>query len=208
MEWDFDKSPEEPEETPKRKPRTHQSRSEEDLTYQIKEARKLLIGNAIVNKKKYLVKEMDVSDNRARVLQFIVAHEDVLQNIYKTYNYAEMTKARNERNSTVRINKNLVMELEELHEAMGFIEDIHSTAIPDFSPQSAPKSKEATAIALLSDVHYEERVEPTVVYGYNEYNPDIANLRLQRYFTGLLKLIRKEREKVPIKTLTVLLLPS
>jgi len=53
--------------------------------------------------------------------------------------------------------------------------------------------KEAVAVALASDWHVEEKVEKSVVNNLNEYNPDIASLRIKYFFKNLLRLIRKEQ---------------
>ncbi len=60
---------------------------------------------------------------------------------------------------------------------------------------------EATAIVQASDWHVEEVVEPSTVNGLNTYNLDVAKQRADRYFRNVLKLVRKERQDVAIKTL-------
>lgn len=60
---------------------------------------------------------------------------------------------------------------------------------------------EAVAIVQASDWHVEESVEPATVNGLNTYNLEIARRRAENYFRNTLKLIRKERQDVEIKTL-------
>lgn len=48
------------------------------------------------------------------------------------------------------------------------------------------------AIALFSDAHIEETVEPASVLGKNEYNVDIAETRIKNYFTNLATCINKD----------------
>lgn len=62
---------------------------------------------------------------------------------------------------------------------------------------------QATVIALASDWHVGQRIDPRTVNYLNEYNPDIAEKRAGRYFTNLLKLVKKERVAVEIKNLVL-----
>lgn len=49
------------------------------------------------------------------------------------------------------------------------------------------------AIALFSDVHIEETVDPATVLGMNEYNIDIAKQRITNYFVNLVKCLEKDK---------------
>lgn len=48
------------------------------------------------------------------------------------------------------------------------------------------------AIALFSDAHIEETVDPNTVLGLNEYNIEIAERRIQCYFKNLVKAINED----------------
>ena len=48
------------------------------------------------------------------------------------------------------------------------------------------------AVALFSDAHIEETVEPASVLGKNEYNVAIAEERIKNYFTNLATCIKKD----------------
>lgn len=48
------------------------------------------------------------------------------------------------------------------------------------------------AIALFSDAHIEETVEPASVLGKNEYNVEIAEMRIKNYFNNLATCINKD----------------
>ena len=77
----------------------------------------------------------------------------------------------------------------------------------EYSFKTTPgKKSEATAIALLSDIHAEERVDKQTVNGLNEFNPDICKQRVINYFVNLRKLIDKERQDVEISKLVLGLL--
>lgn len=49
------------------------------------------------------------------------------------------------------------------------------------------------AIALFSDAHIEETVYPSSVLGLNEYNIDIAEERIQKYFVNLVKALNEDQ---------------
>jgi len=65
---------------------------------------------------------------------------------------------------------------------------------------------EATAVAVLSDVHFAETVESENVNGRNEYNPDVAKKRLEKFFQNLVRLIQIFGEKSHIHNLVLALL--
>ncbi|GAC1604384.1 MAG: hypothetical protein NVS3B25_33610 [Hymenobacter sp.] len=66
-----------------------------------------------------------------------------------------------------------------------------------------PGQGEATAVALYSDWHLEERVDLHQMNGLNEYNPDIAEARARCCFQNTLRLVQKERAAVRIDELLV-----
>lgn len=75
------------------------------------------------------------------------------------------------------------------------------------SPQMRGKGKsEAVAIAVASDWHVGEVVNPKSVNGLNKYNPDIAKERATLFFQRVVRLIEKERQDVHIDTLVLALL--
>ena len=53
--------------------------------------------------------------------------------------------------------------------------------------------RRATAVALMSDWHIEERVDPEKVNGINRYNPTIAAFRMRRFFEGIEWLVREQQ---------------
>lgn len=61
--------------------------------------------------------------------------------------------------------------------------------------------REATAVALASDWHIEERVDAAAVNGVNEFNLEIARRRCERYFAGLIYLIRYHQDHFSIRDL-------
>lgn len=73
------------------------------------------------------------------------------------------------------------------------IEEIISLEKFTINPNYAKKD-EAIAISTLSDVHVEEQVIKSVVSGLNEYNLQIAEDRITRYFKRLLYMINQSRK--------------
>lgn len=64
---------------------------------------------------------------------------------------------------------------------------------------SDAKVHEATAVALASDWHFEERVTRAETNGLNEYNAKIAHARAGAFFTNLVKLVLKEQRGARIR---------
>jgi hypothetical protein len=63
--------------------------------------------------------------------------------------------------------------------------------------------RQATAVALLSDIHYETVVDPESTPWGNAYNPAIADYRLGRFFAGLLWLVQFHRSAFDIRNLVL-----
>lgn len=49
------------------------------------------------------------------------------------------------------------------------------------------------AVALFSDAHIEEVVEPSSVLGLNKYNPDVAKERVAKYFVNLARCLNEDQ---------------
>lgn len=71
---------------------------------------------------------------------------------------------------------------------------------PDFG-----EKEEAIAFAVASDWHVEETINPKTVNGLNEYNLKIANARIQKFTTSLLRLVDIQRHGAKINTLVLFL---
>ena len=67
-------------------------------------------------------------------------------------------------------------------------------------PIKARKQKryQATAVALASDWHIEENVEPGMVNGLNKYTPAIAQARSEKFFRDLVWKIKHHRSNIDI----------
>ena len=73
----------------------------------------------------------------------------------------------------------------------------------EIKPRLSKHRSEATAVALASDWHVEEKVDPKKTNGVNAYNLDIAKARAEQFFQRLLRLIEKERQDVDINDLVL-----
>lgn len=81
----------------------------------------------------------------------------------------------------------LVEQVREAKERQAFLD---ATSKVRGEPKILPREKrsglrEMTSVALLSDLHVEEPVTLESVGGVNEYNMEIADTRLKRFFQGL-----------------------
>lgn len=96
--------------------------------------------------------------------------------------------------------KALTEELKVLQKKAQIVEEVinHDIVIRDIG-RGNENRRRATAVALLSDAHIEERVDSATVNGRNEYNPDIARERLTRFFQGLAWLVRHHRGSFDIE---------
>ncbi len=79
--------------------------------------------------------------------------------------------------------------------------DVRDTVEPIRPREHTSGLREATAVALASDWHIEERVDAATVNGVNEFNLSIARRRVERYFEGLAYLIRYHRGHFAIRDL-------
>lgn len=68
------------------------------------------------------------------------------------------------------------------------------------------RESEATAFALAGDWHSEETVDPKTVNGLNEFNLDIADHRISRFFRSVLRLVEIERNGTRVRNLVLNLL--
>jgi hypothetical protein len=93
-------------------------------------------------------------------------------------------------------------ENQSLEDALDFALSIQDP-VPAVISSRTKSPDEAAAVAVLSDWHLEERVDPEHVNGFNEYNPDIAEERIGNAFKNIRLLIDKERGMAKINTLVL-----
>lgn len=98
--------------------------------------------------------------------------------------------------------KSLADELANLREILRLRDQLAQAPLPPIPRREfASGLREATACALLSDFHVEERVRSTDTPTGNVYTLEIADLRLGRFFSGVEWLVNKEREAFKIRDL-------
>jgi hypothetical protein len=80
----------------------------------------------------------------------------------------------------------------------------HTPQTFDIVPKIAtPGKSESAAVAVWSDWHIEEHIEPEQVSGRNEYNLEVADFRFQKLCQGTLAWFNIENAKTNIKTLVI-----
>lgn len=75
-----------------------------------------------------------------------------------------------------------------------------------YSTAKSKKDGEAVAVAVASDWHIEERIDPATVNGLNSYDLNIGAERSERFFKNLLKLVQIQRSGINIDTLVLAIL--
>lgn len=73
------------------------------------------------------------------------------------------------------------------------------------TPAKPKKARHATAVAMLSDCHFDEVVRPVEIGGANAYNREIAELRLKQWATKVIELTRDHLSGVTIDGLVIML---
>lgn len=121
---------------------------------------------------------------------------------------AEAIRARKAQKEAEERYRAAVAELAEtaaaLHSVLGLRADIDAAAPIHVKPSG--KAKEATAVAILSDVHLEEPVDPDLVGGVNSYDVATARRRVGRFFSEALGVVDTQRKRKPIREMVLALL--
>ncbi len=100
--------------------------------------------------------------------------------------------------------KSTVGELADTRRALEILDALTSTPLPPIPRRELHSGlREATAVALMSDMHVEEIVRPGDTPTGNEYNPKIADRALERFFLGLQWLVSFHRSAFEIRSLVL-----
>lgn len=91
-------------------------------------------------------------------------------------------------------------------EIVEHLENGTTTYAPAYEPPKSTLKRTAAAVAVLSDLHIEETVDPNAVEGVNDFDLDEAERRLERFFESLEWLIRHHRTSFEIDTLILALI--
>lgn len=107
----------------------------------------------------------------------------------------ESVEAREEESREKKQLKEVVEELRRARARQSFIDVMkEAKAPPRILPrETASGKREMACVVLASDWHVEEPVEPEAVAYRNEYNLDIADKRIQRFFQGIIWNIEHQR---------------
>jgi hypothetical protein len=102
-----------------------------------------------------------------------------------------------------REKKQLLRDFHELEVASGLADEMTQIqgATVKFKPPKKAKSSELFLWAAASDWHVGEVVDPAMVNGINEYNPDIAKERAERYFERVASQVKLLAGKYKVETL-------
>ncbi len=82
----------------------------------------------------------------------------------------------------------------------------HTPQITIIVPKVSSGSSESVAVFVASDWHIEESVPAAIVGGKNEFNLEVADFRIQKFFQGSFRLFDILRRDTTIKTVILALL--
>lgn len=147
-----------------------------------------LTKNTILN---YL-KQMNIEEGISPELE---AHQEAVFN--------EKSKQVSREKKKSRAKDNRISELEEeLDAVLGLNDYVKSYKI---KPNGSYEN-EATAVVMVSDWHIEEVVKSGQVSGSNEFNKEICQERITRFWRHTVKLLKKEQKATNINTMVIALL--
>jgi hypothetical protein len=119
----------------------------------------------------------------------------------------QLHEAKLEKSSDKAAIKNLTERLREAQSRQSVLDAMHAfKAPPKILPQEKKSGlREMAAIVLGSDWHVEETVEPEAVANRNEYNLEIAQRRIERFFNGIIWNVEHHRasKRVSIQDLVL-----
>lgn len=110
----------------------------------------------------------------------------------ETQEEVSIVRLRRERDLARRENERLTQAVDEANKIIRIIETANASEIepPHWLSPAKPRSSAATLVALLSDTHFDEVVNPDEMEGLNAYNRTIAKMRLERWAKGVVKMAR------------------
>ena len=98
---------------------------------------------------------------------------------------------------------NELMDAKAEIEAFKFVKSTNSYVIKN---EGDGQENKATAVAVLSDIHFAEVVKSENVNGKNEFNTRIAKARMERFFISIVKLVKTFDKNIKIENLVLALL--
>lgn len=110
------------------------------------------------------------------------------------------------RRDLLSINKALLKTVKDQSLKLDVYEKSKDIVLKPIKPLYNDSKGEATALALLSDIHPEEKITLVSTNGINQNSPEICKKRLQNYAVNLIKLINNHRNVVKVDHLLIGLL--
>lgn len=101
--------------------------------------------------------------------------------------------------------KILISKLEQKEKELEALKSIQDIEITDIKPKNL-KTGKLVAVAVASDWHYYETVNPEQIDYLNSFNKDIAYKRATNFFSSIVKLVELFNGKKEIETLVLALL--
>jgi hypothetical protein len=102
-------------------------------------------------------------------------------------------------------NRQLVKDLSDAQELGDIVREAHEFEdVPGIEPREYTSGlREGTALAMASDWHIDEVIEPGQVSGRNRYNPDVSARRMERFFESVRWAIDSQRNTFTIRDLVL-----
>lgn len=110
--------------------------------------------------------------------------------------------AQSEESSMKRHNRLLIAENERLRESLNVMNNLPAPSPISMHAKAATKS-DAEVFMVASDWHVEEDVPRDSVHGLNQYDPDIAKYRAEKFFVNGLKLANMIARDCDVTTLNL-----
>jgi len=108
--------------------------------------------------------------------------------------------------TTVRTLKEAIGHIEKLETELEAVHRLHFARTPfSIKAKKSGRKSEATAVAVLSDVHIGNVITLAQTNGINEYSVEIAKRRCTQFFERVVRLTNKERQDVHIGELILVL---
>lgn len=110
----------------------------------------------------------------------------------QTLERAELIRARRAKELAEREAARLLDELDSTKRALEIVRslDMSELAPPKWLKTTKTGTNRATLAVMLSDTHFDEVVNPDEMDGLNAYNREIAQMRLQKWATNVVKMAR------------------
>lgn len=123
---------------------------------------------------------------------------------YSVKDIKEIDRHAEQKKNDKKLIKELLTENKKLNQLLVVKETVDKNfKTYDIEYKKSKNDTEATAFALASDWHLEQKVEKNKNLFNNEYNLKIAEERAKQFFQNLVKLLKKEQQNTRIDTLVL-----